>query len=305
MNIPDQSTLITVAVLVGGFLLAGKAIRRVGALTRLALTAVGLLVAIMIFGPLVENAFAAEPTPPVLTCGSTVEWSLTTVGAPSNSATALKNVWSQIEAATGVHGKKVNESSLFGNGGGKITWYWRYPGGGFGADPIDEDNSAITEVTHQHLGDLAGTAVALPQLNQMLLRDLGRDLGLPSPIQGTGGKLTKADLAALKTLCAAKKVAPAGSAVATTAPDVTQAVDTPATVTAPVTHPITSRDKVIGYVGSAAAAGVFALILFAGRIRKYATGRGLKVPSRAAIKGWFQQLRARARRSHTKPVRDV
>jgi hypothetical protein len=290
MNMPDQSTLIVLAVLVGGFLLAGKAIRRVGPIARLALTAVGLVVAIMIFGPFVENALAAETTPPVLTCGSTVEWSLTTtVGTPANAATALQSAWSQIEAATGVHDKKVNEASLFGSGGGKITWYWRYPMDGIGADPINEDNQAITEVTHQHVGDLSGTAVALPVLNQMLLQDLGRDFGLPAAIQGTGGRLTKADLSALDVLCATKKAAPAGSAAETPAPYGTQATVDAATPPAHLVT-VTAREKVVGYGGAGVAGVVLALTLLGSRIRDLAGKRAHTLPSWSSIRDRIKGL---------------
>jgi len=139
----------------------------------------------------------------------------------------------------------------------------------------------ITEVTHQHVGDSAGTVVALPKLSQMMLKDIGRDLGVP--LVATGGRLTKADLAALNILCSTQKALStptlaAGSTV-TAVPDGAATVDVPGPATTPA-HPVTatSREKLIGYGGAGAAGIVLALTLFGGKLRNLATGRGIKVP---------------------------
>lgn len=257
-----------------------------------------LVIAALLIAP---KAFAAEAKP-WTACGSTVTFvAMQSHGAPDGVAAAVAAAYAEVGPVAGL---TVMVESGGNPGSATASWAWSDPLAGItypDGDTSDVNGmSGVEARVHQHS---ATAPMSGPALKTLLLRDIGRDLGLPR-LQATGGHLTKADKTALKAACKAQATSalstptPAAAGV-TAAPDGARGVDVARTATAPARVTISPREKVIGYGGAGAAGIVLALTLFGGRIRNLATGRGVKVPSLAGIRDWIKGLLRRPSKAKT------
>jgi hypothetical protein len=265
---------------------------------------VGVIVIALVF-VVAPQVFAATPEP-WTTCNSTVTWGIQpSPGTPETAPSGISSAYSEVGDIA--HLTLLKEQDFAGTA--SVRWSWDDPGAGIThADADTSDTSSMTNVTarvHEH--SRAAGPSAGPALQTVLLKDIGRDMGVP--LQATGGHLTPGDKAALKASCASQAAAaPVASSTPTpgAASDVTAAPDGPAVVNTPATarppaHPVmvTGREKVIGYGGAAAAAIVLMLTLAGSRLRNLPTKAGLKVPSWSSVWNRISGLRKRQSKAKT------
>jgi len=181
--------------------------RHGGWFLRVAFVAALILAVVVIVAP---YAHAAEK--PWTACGGTITWGIqASPGNPETLPAVIGGAYAEIAPLAGWT-TILREPDMAGIA--TVRWAWDDPGAGAVTGDVDtSDINGMTNITarvhgHSRTGPSAG-----PALKSLVLKDIGRDMGLT--LQAVTGHLTKADRVAVKAVCAAQKASSTPSASST------------------------------------------------------------------------------------------